>query len=285
MQTGGCKRKPDFGACKETARRRQKENGIAIKRTNGQRKLEQRTARMFSATWKLEDIFPGWSRTKLEDWGSSDPWFFKLSAALLAFELGEALGFGDDEEEMRWAEQYFIEMFLEKQLKTELLQGEAAAPKRSSPWRGCSKGSGTRGSSSKKSRPGRRGAAAPRGATHAELTQGEQQRTKLPPEEQHRRKLLQRKQHEVQLLQEEQPITVWTQGEQQKTGGDSHAQERGGDSHARDRGGHSHAQDRGGDSHAQDRGGDLHAQDRGEDSHAQDRGGDSYAQDKGGDSR
>ncbi len=155
MQTDRCKRKPDFGACKETGQRRRKENGIAIKQTNGQRKLEQRTVRMFSATWKLEDTFPGWSRTKLEDWGSSDPRFIGLNAALLAFELGEALGFGNDKEEMRRAEQFFMEMFLEKQRRTELLQGEAAAPKRSSPWRGCSKGSGTRGSSSKKSSPRR----------------------------------------------------------------------------------------------------------------------------------
>jgi hypothetical protein len=40
-------KKPDIGkwtsgAYKETGQRRQKENGIAIKRTNGQRKMEQR---------------------------------------------------------------------------------------------------------------------------------------------------------------------------------------------------------------------------------------------------
>jgi hypothetical protein len=43
-----------------------------------------------------------------------------MNAALAAFELGEALGF-DNDEEMRRAEQYFIEMFLEKQRRTELL--------------------------------------------------------------------------------------------------------------------------------------------------------------------
>ncbi len=69
---------------------------------------------MFSTTWKVEDIFPGWSWKKLEDWGSSDPRFIKMNAALVAFELGEALGFGNDKEEMRWAEQFFMEMFLEK---------------------------------------------------------------------------------------------------------------------------------------------------------------------------
>jgi hypothetical protein len=56
---------------------------------------------MFSTTWKVEDIFPGWSRTKLEDWVSSNPRFIKLNAAILAFDLGEALGFGDNEEEVR----------------------------------------------------------------------------------------------------------------------------------------------------------------------------------------
>ncbi len=60
---------------------------------------------MFSTTWKVEDIFPGWSRTKLEDWGSSDPRFIEMNAALAAFELGEPLGFGNDTEKMRWAEQ------------------------------------------------------------------------------------------------------------------------------------------------------------------------------------
>ncbi len=63
MQTDGCKWKPDFGACEETARRRRKENGIAINRTNGQRKLEQRTVRMFSATEEQE----GW-RTPDHSW-------------------------------------------------------------------------------------------------------------------------------------------------------------------------------------------------------------------------
>ncbi len=74
--------------------------------------------------------FPGLSRTKLEDWGSSDPRFIEMNAALAAFELGKALGFGNDEEEMRQEEQYFMEMFLEKQRRTELLQGRAAALKR-----------------------------------------------------------------------------------------------------------------------------------------------------------
>jgi hypothetical protein len=84
---------------------------------------------MFSATWKMGDIFPGWSWTKLEDWGSSDPRFIEMNAALAAFELGKALGFGNDKEEMRRAEQLFMEMFLEKQHRTELLRGKAAAPK------------------------------------------------------------------------------------------------------------------------------------------------------------
>jgi hypothetical protein len=49
MQTDGCKRKPDFEACKETARRRWKENSIAIKRTK-----ETETVRMFSTTGELD---------------------------------------------------------------------------------------------------------------------------------------------------------------------------------------------------------------------------------------
>jgi hypothetical protein len=85
---------------------------------------------MFGTTWKVEDIFPGLSRTKLEEWGSSDPKFIEMNAALAAFELGKALGFGNDEEEMRQAEQFFMEMFLKKQRRTELLRGKAAAPKR-----------------------------------------------------------------------------------------------------------------------------------------------------------
>ncbi len=88
----------------ELVRKQLEEDGrkteTSINRTNRQRKLEQITVRMFSTTWKVEDIFPGWSRTKLEDWGSSDPRFIEMNAALAAFELGEALGFGNDEEEM-----------------------------------------------------------------------------------------------------------------------------------------------------------------------------------------
>ncbi len=109
---------------------------------------------MFSTTWKVEDIFPGWSRTKLEDWGSSDPRLIEMNAALAAFELGKALGFGNDEEVMRRAEQYFMEMFLEKQRRTELLQGRAAALKR---------GAAEDGAAPKEAV---RGAAAPRGAAH-----------------------------------------------------------------------------------------------------------------------
>jgi hypothetical protein len=55
-------KKPDngkrtSGACKETGQRRWKENGIAIKRTNEQRKLEQRTKNVQRnrGTGKLED--------------------------------------------------------------------------------------------------------------------------------------------------------------------------------------------------------------------------------------
>jgi hypothetical protein len=112
---------------------------------------------MFSTTWKVEDIFPGWSRTKLEDWGSSDPRFIEMNAA---FELGEALGFGNDEEEMRQAEQFFIEMFLEKQRRTELLRGKAAAPKR---------GAADGGAAPRKAV---RDAAAPGGAAHGGVDSG-----------------------------------------------------------------------------------------------------------------
>ncbi len=109
------------------------------KQTNRQRKLEQRTVRMFSATWKVEDIFPGWSRTKLEDWGSSDPRFIEMNAALAAFELSEALGFGNDEEEMRRAEQFFG-----GDVPREAAQDRAAqrcsCSRESSPWRGGLRG-------------------------------------------------------------------------------------------------------------------------------------------------
>ncbi len=84
---------------------------------------------MFNTTWKVEDIFPVWSRTKLEEWGSSDPRFIEMNADLAAFELGKALGFSNNEEEMRRAEQFFMEMFLKKQRRTELLRGKAASPK------------------------------------------------------------------------------------------------------------------------------------------------------------
>ncbi len=63
---------------------------------------------MFGTTWKVEDIFPGWSRTKLEEWGSFDHKFIAMNAALAAFELGKALGFSNDEKEMRRAEQFFM---------------------------------------------------------------------------------------------------------------------------------------------------------------------------------
>ncbi len=76
---------------------------------------------MFSTTWKVENIFLGWSRTKLEDWGASDPKFIEVSADLAAFELSKALGFSNNEEEMSRAEQFFMEMFLKKQRRTELL--------------------------------------------------------------------------------------------------------------------------------------------------------------------
>jgi hypothetical protein len=57
---------------------------------NGKRTKETGTknCKMSSATWKLED------------WGPSDPMFFELKAALLAFEFGETIEFGDDEEEL-----------------------------------------------------------------------------------------------------------------------------------------------------------------------------------------
>ncbi len=44
-----------------------------------------------------------------------------MNADLAAFELGKALGFSNNEEEMRQAEQFFMEMFLKKQRRTELL--------------------------------------------------------------------------------------------------------------------------------------------------------------------
>ncbi len=98
----------------ELVRKQLEEDGrkteTAINRTNRQRKLEQRTVRMFSTTWKVED------------WGLSDPRFIEMNAALADFELGKALGFGNDEEEMHRAEQFFMEMFLEKQRRTELLR-------------------------------------------------------------------------------------------------------------------------------------------------------------------
>jgi hypothetical protein len=52
-----------------------------------------------------------------------------MNADLAAFELGKALGFSNNEGEMRRTEQFFIEMFLKKQRRTELLRGKAAAPK------------------------------------------------------------------------------------------------------------------------------------------------------------
>jgi hypothetical protein len=89
MQTGRYIRKPNL----ELVRRQLEEDGrkTAINRTNRQRKLEQRIGRMFSTTWKVEDIFPGWLQTKLEDWGSSDPSFIEMNAALAAFELDKGL--------------------------------------------------------------------------------------------------------------------------------------------------------------------------------------------------
>jgi hypothetical protein len=50
-------------SAKKEDQRGRKENGIAIKRTNGQRKLEQRTVRMFSATEEKE----GW-RIPIQVW-------------------------------------------------------------------------------------------------------------------------------------------------------------------------------------------------------------------------
>ncbi len=119
---------------------------------------------MFSTTWKVEDIFPGWSQTKLEDWGPSNPRLIRMNAAILAFDLCEALGFGDNEEEVRRAEQYFMEMFLEKQRRTELLQGRAAAPKRGAADGGVAPGEAVQGAAA----PGKaaQGAAAPEGAAH-----------------------------------------------------------------------------------------------------------------------
>jgi hypothetical protein len=79
---------------------------------------------MFSTAWKVEDIFPGWTRTKLEDWGASDPELIGVCADIAAFKLGKALGFSNDEEEMRQAEQFFRVVFLGKQHKTERLRGK-----------------------------------------------------------------------------------------------------------------------------------------------------------------
>ncbi len=83
---------------------------------------------MFSTLWKVEDIFPGWSRAKLRDWGASDPKLIGVRADLAALQLGKALGFSNDGEEMRQAELLFMVMFLKKQGQ------DRAAPRKS----GCS---------------------------------------------------------------------------------------------------------------------------------------------------
>ncbi len=84
---------------------------------------------MFSTLWKLEDIFPGCSGAKLRDWGASDPKLIPVRADLAALQLGKALGFSNDLEEMRQAELFFMVMFFKKQRRNKLLRGKAAAPK------------------------------------------------------------------------------------------------------------------------------------------------------------
>jgi hypothetical protein len=105
-----------------------------------------------------------------------------MNAALAAFELGEALGLGNDEEEMRRAEQFFMEMFLEKQRRTELLQGKAAAPKREQQM--------------------------------AELLQRRQYEVQLPQEEQPMAEWTQGEQPVMELPQKEQPVARLHQEEQ-----------------------------------------------------------------------
>ncbi len=84
---------------------------------------------MFSTLWKVGDVFPGYSWAKLRHWGASDPELIGACADIAAFKLGRALGFSDNEEEMRWAEQFFMVEFLRRQYRNELLRGKAAAPK------------------------------------------------------------------------------------------------------------------------------------------------------------
>jgi hypothetical protein len=143
---------------------------------------------MFSTAWKVEDIFPGWTRAKLEDWGASDPKFIEMSAALTAFELGNALGFSNNEEEMRRAEQFFMEMFLKKQHRNELLRGEAAAPKKAVRGAAAPGGAARDGAASGKAArdgvaPGKaaRGKAAPGKAARGKAAPGKAARGKAAP--------------------------------------------------------------------------------------------------------
>jgi hypothetical protein len=119
----------------------------------------------------VEDVFPGYSWAKLRDWGASDPKLIGACAGIAAFKLGRALGFSNDEEEMRWAELFFKVEFFRRQHRKELLRGKGAAPKEAV-----------------------RGAAAPRGAAHGGGGSGGA--AKPPP----------RRQYEMQLPQGEQPV-------------------------------------------------------------------------------
>ncbi len=104
MQTDRCKRKPDFEACKETGRRRWKENGIAIKRTNRQRKLEQRTVRMLSATEEQE----GW-RTPDHSWfemeAADDGEIFFVNLILASYEVES----DEEEDDESWIDRPWSE--------------------------------------------------------------------------------------------------------------------------------------------------------------------------------
>ncbi len=104
---------------------RKEKGNKARKRT---KKMEQGTWKMFSTAWKVGGVFPGYSWAKLRDWGASDPELIRARADIAAFKLGRALGFSYDEEEMRWAEQFFMVEFLRRQHRNELLREKTAAP-------------------------------------------------------------------------------------------------------------------------------------------------------------
>ena len=76
---------------------------------------------MLTPCWRAEDIFSGWTWAMLRDWGASDYELIYRRADLAALQLGRALGFGDDSEEVRQAEMLFAAVFLRRRHRNELL--------------------------------------------------------------------------------------------------------------------------------------------------------------------